>query len=122
VLASEKELLLNRIKETEREMHMNDEKPTRDPTKTITLDDTQHVAFLKMRGWKVTLWIETDEQNLNQDPNTKRVTFQIEGEADEIGKEMDKFYLNESVPILDFCRALKDLKTQMYALRRMKRI
>ena len=101
---------------------MNDEKPTRDPTKTVTLDDTQHVAFLKMRGWKVTLWIETDEQNLNQDPNTKRVTFQIEGEADEIGKEMDKFYLNESVPILDFCRALKDLKTQMYALRRMKRI
>ena len=93
---------------------------TRDPTKIVTFVDAQHVAFLKMRGWKFTLWIETDEQNPNQDPNAKRVVFEIKGDSDAIEKEMQKFYDNESVPIQDFCRALKDLKTQMYQLRRMK--
>lgn len=101
---------------------MNDEKPTRDPTKVVTLDDTQHVAFLRLKGYKVTPWIEVDDQNPNQDPNSRRVEFQIEGDSDAIEKEMQKFYANESVGVQDFCRCLKEIKSSMYGLRRLRKI
>ena len=101
---------------------MNNEKSTRDPTRIITLDDTQHVAFLKLKGWKVVPWIETDDQAPNQDPNTKRVEFQVEGDPDSIEKDMQKFYDNELVPIQDFCRCLKEVKSAMYNLRRLKSV
>ena len=100
---------------------MNDEKPTRDPTKTVTLDDTQHVAFLKLMGYVVKPWIEVDEQNPNQDPNMKRVEFQIEGDPDSVEKDMQRFYDNEMIPIQDFCRCLKEVKSAMYNLRRLRK-
>ena len=110
--------------ETEKGRIMNNEKPTRDPTevKPVTLDDTQHVAFLKLAGWKVTPWIEFDEQNPNQDPNSKRVEFQIEGDPDKIERDMQKFYANALIPIQDFCRCLKEVKSAMYNLRRLKAV
>jgi hypothetical protein len=104
----------------EKGMPMNDN-PTRDPTRIVTLDDTQHVAFLKMQGYKVTPWIEVDEQNPNQDPNSRRVEFQIEGDPDTINLEMQRFYADEPFPILTFCRHLKETKSAMYNLRRLKK-
>ena len=101
---------------------MDNEKSSRDPTRIVTLDDTQHVAFLKLKGWKVTPWIEVDEQNPNQDPNTKRVEFQIEGDPDSIEKDMQEFYQNELVGVQDFCRCLKEIKSSMYGLRRIRKI
>ena len=101
---------------------MDNEKSSRDPTQIITLDDTQHVAFLKLKGYTVKPWIETDDQIPNQDPNTKRVEFQVEGDPDSIEKDMQGFYQNELVGVQDFCRELKSVKSSMYNLRRMKRI
>jgi hypothetical protein len=74
-----------------------------------------------MQGYKVTPWIEVDEQNPNQDPNSRRVEFQIEGDPDTINLEMQRFYADEPFPILTFCRHLKETKSAMYNLRRLKK-
>jgi hypothetical protein len=100
---------------------MDNEKSTRDPTRIITLDDTQHVAFLKMRGWKVTPWIESDDL-APTDPNSRRVEFQVEGDPDTINMEMQRFYDDEPFPIQTFCRCLKEIKSAMYNLRRLKSV
>ena len=97
-----------------------DNEKKRDPTGPfITLGDSQHAAFLKMLGRTVHPWIESGEEE--KDPNSKRVEFQIFGDPAEIEKDMQRFYRGEAFDIQEFCRHLKDIKSAMYNLRRLKK-
>jgi hypothetical protein len=92
----------------------------RDPTEPfITLEDSQHAAFLKMLGYKIVPWIEGDTVGI--DPNSKRVEFQVFGNPAAIEHDMQRFYVGENFSIQEFCRHLKDIKSAMYNLRRLKK-
>lgn len=97
-----------------------DETKKREPPDFVTLEDTQHVAFLKMLGYRVVPWIEAPAKGVTVDPNSRRVEFQVFGVSAEIEKDMQKFYDDKPYPIQSFCRHLKDIKSAMYNLRRMK--
>jgi len=93
---------------------MNDQ--TRDSTvKPVTsLEDTSLIAYLKLKGHTLIPWISRD------DPTDIRVSFDIQGEELQIEKDMQSFYDNEQVGIQDFCRNLKEVKSAMYNLKRIK--
>ena len=93
----------------------------RDPTTYVLLEDTQHVAFLKMLGHRVVPWIESPTAGQPPvDPNSRRVQFQVYGDPKVIELDMQKYYDDIPYPIQSFCRHLKDIKSAMYNLRRMK--
>ncbi len=87
--------------------------PTRDPTSVTSLEDTSLVAFLKLKGHIAIPWISRD------DPQDIRVSFDIQGNEQQIEADIQAFYQNEKVGIQDFCRCLKDIKSSMYNLRRI---
>jgi len=93
---------------------MNDQ--TRDSTvKPVTsLEDTSLIAYLKLKGHILIPWISRD------DPSDIRVSFDIQGNELQIEKDMQTFYDNEQVGIQDFCRNLKEVKSTMYNLKRIK--
>ena len=93
---------------------MNDQ--TRDPTNkpVASLEDTSLVAYLKLKGHTLIPWISRD------DPSDIRVSFDIQGEELQTEKDMQSFYDNEQVGIQDFCRNLKEVKSAMYNLKRIK--
>lgn len=118
----------------EKGMKMNSENfTTRDPTRNSTsrnstsgdptiLEDAQQVSFLKMLGWRIIPMIELPvDPTQKVDPNTLRVNFWMYGDKEQLKKDLQRYYDNEAFPIQDFCRHLKDIKSQMYALRRMKK-
>ena len=118
----------------EKGMKMNSEDfTTRDPTRNSTsrnstsgdptiLEDAQQVSFLKMLGWRIIPMIELPvDPTQKVDPNTLRVNFWMYGDKEQLKKDLQRYYDNEAFPIQDFCRHLKDIKSQMYALRRMKK-
>lgn len=113
----------------EKGMNMNNENfTTRDPTRNSTsgdptiLEDAQQVSFLKMLGWRIVPMIELPvDPTQKVDPNTLRVNFWMYGDKEQLKKDLQRYYDNEAFPIQDFCRHLKDIKSQMYALRRMKK-
>ena len=118
----------------EKGMKMNSENfTTRDPTRNSTsrnstsgdptiLEDAQQVSFLKMLGWRIVPMIELPvDPTQKVDPNTLRVNFWMYGDKEQLKKDLQRYYDNEAFPIQDFCRHLKDIKSQMYALRRMKK-
>lgn len=108
----------------EKGTNMNDSiKPTRDPTEgeeVTILEDSQHAAFIKMLGWRIVPMIEVPaDGNQKPDPSA-RVNFWVYGSRELLKRSLQRYYDNEPFPIQDFCRHLKDIKSQMYALRRMK--
>ncbi len=91
---------------------MNDRDPTVKPV--ISLEDTSLVAFLKLKGYITVPWISRD------DPVDTRVSFDIQGDERQIEADMQAFYDNQQVGIQDFCRNLKEVKSCMYNLKRIK--
>jgi hypothetical protein len=94
---------------------MSEAKQTRDPTEFTKLEDTSLVAFLKLKGHHTVPWISRD------DPDDVRVAFEIEGESAEIEKSIQAFYDNEQVGIQDFCRNLREVKSAMYNMRKIRK-
>lgn len=94
---------------------MPEAKQTRDPTEfTVQLEDTMVVAYLKLKGHICIPWISRD------DPDDIRVSFDIQGDKQVIESDTQKYYdPNESVLIQDYIRCLKDIKSQMYNMRRI---
>ena len=101
---------------------MESDKQTRDPTADIqemmALEDTNVVAWLKMKGWKVVPWIEDPTSTLPTDE--RRVVFDVQGSRYMIKLDIQAFYDNEFCGIQDFCRNLKEVKSAMYNLRRSR--
>jgi hypothetical protein len=79
---------------------------------TTNLEDTSLVAFLLLKGHRIKPWRETNSPD--------HVSFDIEGEALEIEFDMQKYYNNEQVGIQDFIKCLKEVKSQMYNLKKVK--
>lgn len=92
---------------------MNSEKPTRDPTKFTNLEDTSVIAFLKLKGHVTKPWVSYD------DPSNPRVSFDIEGDQDQIEKDLQAFYANEQIRILDYVRCFKEIKSALYQMKRI---
>jgi hypothetical protein len=92
---------------------MTTNQATRDPTSVTSLEDTSLVAFLKLKGHIAIPWISRD------DPQDIRVSFDIQGNEQQVEADIQAFYANEKVGIQDFCRCLKDIKSSMYNLRRI---
>ncbi len=78
-------------------------------------EDSQLVAFLKLKGHGLTAYISRD------DPDDPRVGFEIKGGEDQIEADMQAYYSNEQVGIQDYVRCLKDVKSQMYNTRKLYR-
>jgi hypothetical protein len=76
------------------------------------LEDTSLVAFLLLKGYKIKPWRDTQDSD--------HVSFDIEGEADRIEQDMQKYYSNEQVGIQDYIKCLKEVKSQMYNLKKVK--
>ncbi len=90
--------------------------PTRDPISTITnLEDTSLIAYLKLKGHTAIPWLSRD------DPDDLRVSFDIQGDPLQIESDIQRFYDNEQVGIQDFCRSLKETKSAMYNMKKIKR-
>jgi hypothetical protein len=90
--------------------------PTRDPTATTAttcLEDAMLVAYMKLKGHIAIPWISRD------DPADPRVSFDLQGDNEKIESDMQGFYNNEQVGIQDFTRAYKEVKSQMYSLKRI---
>jgi hypothetical protein len=73
------------------------------------LSDTVLVAFLALKGHRVKAWINREDG---------RVVFEILGDENQLNESMDSFYANEQVGIQDFNRKLKDVKSQMYNMKK----
>jgi hypothetical protein len=82
---------------------------------TSMLEDSQLVAFLKLKGHQIVAHICRD------DPQDPRVAFDVKGDDDEIQTDVQLFYDNARVGIQDYCRCLKDVKSLMYNMRKLKR-
>jgi hypothetical protein len=80
---------------------------------TSMLEDSQLVAFLKLKGHGIVAHICRD------DPQDPRVAFEIKGDDDQIEKDVQSFYDNDQVGIQDYCRCLKEIKSQLYNTRRL---
>ena len=82
------------------------------PPETI-LEDTSIVAFLKLKRHDTVPFTTSDD--------SQRVKFKIGGDPQQIESDIVAFYGNESVGIFDFIRCLKEIKSQMYSLKRIGR-
>ena len=76
------------------------------------LEDISLVAFLLLKGHKIKPWRDTSDSD--------HVSFDIEGEANGIELDMHKYYSNEQVGIQDYIKCLKEVKSQMYNLKKVK--
>ena len=91
--------------------------PTRDPTiplsdTSVTLGDTMQVAFLQLKGFTVIPWICED--------GTERVDFEIQGNRNQIEDEIRAYGdPNEMVSVRDYVQNLKEVKSMMYAMKRI---
>jgi hypothetical protein len=95
-------------------MPIYDLTPDRNKDTPVThLEDTSLVAFLKLKGHIAIPWISRNEGE------DIRVAFDIQGNSKKIEDDMKAFYNNEQVGIQEFVRQLKDVKSQMYNLRRI---
>lgn len=82
---------------------------------TTSYEDTMLVAFLKLKGFTVIPYVSRD------DPSDIRVSFDVDGDEKEIEAAVNAFYANEQIGIQDFCRAFKETKSNMHALKRVGR-
>ena len=71
-------------------------------------EDATIVAFLALRGH-----IVTPIRNLNG-----RIIFEVEGD---IARDIDAFYTNQPVGIMEYVGILKGIKSQIFTLKSMKR-
>jgi hypothetical protein len=76
------------------------------------LEDTSLIAFLLYKGHKIHPWRDSTERN--------HVVFDVIGDSQAIEIDMDKYYNNEQVGIQDYVRCLKEVKSQMYNLKKIK--
>jgi hypothetical protein len=79
---------------------------------TTNLEDTMLIAFLLLKGHKIKEWRRSDEPD--------RVSFDVEGNEDSIVADMNKYYNNEVVGIQDFVKCLKEVKSRMYNMKKIK--
>jgi hypothetical protein len=78
---------------------------------TTNLEDTMLVAFMVLKGHKIKLWRDAT--------NPDHVSFDILGSPDEIEASMKEYYENKEVGVADFVRCLKDVKSQMYNMKKI---
>lgn len=78
---------------------------------TTNLEDTMLVAYMALKGHKVKPWRDTANEN--------HVTFDIEGDADVIESDMQKYYANDPVGVQDFVKCLREVKSQMYNFKKL---
>lgn len=76
---------------------------------TTNLEDTTLVAYLAYRGHKLKLWYSKEKDV---------VSFDIEGDADKIEKDIESFYDNELVEVQEYVKCLKAVKSQMYVFKK----
>jgi len=72
------------------------------------------VAWLDLQGFVIKPWICRDS------PGEPRVSFDIQGEPQDIEAAMQRYYDNGQVGVQDYVRALKKTKSSMYNLRKIK--
>jgi hypothetical protein len=70
-------------------------------------EDTSFVAFLALRGHHYTP---------QKKPNG-RVAFEIEGD---VARDVEAFYLNQSVGVLEFCQILKTVRNSIFNLKALR--
>lgn len=78
---------------------------------TTNLEDTMLVAFMVLRGHKIKPWRDTNNEN--------HVTFDIEGDANAVEADMQRYYANEPVGVQDYVKCLRDVKSQMYNFKKL---
>lgn len=88
----------------------------RDQTETKGIEDTMLVAWMQLQGFAVTSWISSEPGDRNV-----RVSFDIEGDPDAIEASMRTYYDNTQVGVQDFVRAVKRVKSEMYAMQKLGR-
>jgi hypothetical protein len=86
-----------------------------DKSPTTSYEDTLLVAFLKLKGFTVVPWVCRDN------PSDVRVSFDVQGDENEIEAAVNAFYANEQIGIQDFCKSFKETKSNMHALKRVGR-
>jgi hypothetical protein len=90
--------------------NLNNRSPSAPPATGIM--DTNLVAYLKLKGHPVIPWI-------NEENHYYQISFDVEGDSETIQSDLHAFYNNEQVGIQDFCRAVKEVKSEMHAMKRM---
>ena len=84
-------------------------------TPVVTLEDALLIAFLKLKG-------HTSIPRISQkESNEPRVVFDIYGDENTVKNDMQKYYNNESVGVLEFTRIYKETKSQLYNTKRTGR-
>lgn len=78
---------------------------------TTNLEDTMLVAFMVLRGHKIKPWRNVENEN--------HVTFDIEGDANAVEADMQRYYANEPVGVQDYVKCLRDVKSQMYNFKKL---
>jgi len=71
-------------------------------------EDATVVAFLALRGHIVTPLRS----------QSGRIIFQVEGD---ISRDVEDFYLNQPVGVMDYVRTLKGIKSQIFTLKTLRR-
>ena len=74
-------------------------------------EDVNLVAFFKLKGFKVEPLRCVDEPS--------RIAFEVSGDEKELEATINKFYGNDSIPIQDYLKCLKELKSNMHAMKRI---
>ena len=74
---------------------------------TTNIEDTLLVAFMVFKGHQVKMWKDTEFE--------RHVSFDILGDPDKVQKDMEDYYdKNYCVPITEFVRCFKEVKSMMY--------
>ena len=88
--------------------------PNRDQPETTNLEDTMLVAWLDLQGFQIKAWVSMDR------PGEPRVSFDVLGNPEDIRTAMQAYYDNQQVGVQDYVRALKQTKSAMYNMRKIK--
>jgi len=81
-----------------------------------TVVDANLVAYLVMKGFIAIPFIKSK----SSEGQSSRVAWDIQGKQEAIDKEMNRYYSNERVGILDYVRILKEIRGEMYNIKSLK--
>lgn len=80
-----------------------------DTIEVTTFDDTMIVAYLMLRGHRVTP---------RKDPKTDRIKFDIHGD---VTLDIRDYYDNAGVGVQEYARCLKEVRNQIYNFKAIKK-
>jgi len=88
-------------------------------TVTVTIEDANIVSYLVWRGFIAIPFVQTEKGGDGKERNTSRVAWDVDSEDGKVEQAVRDYYNNDKVPIHDFIRVLKDVRSGLYNCKQM---